>query len=123
LPPLSPARGKVDGVACDRIGGIHDGKRYELCVARGLPQIPLEVISPGVLGTLPFLPQLERDGLLPLAAAVVDVSRDASAAPVLTGTLHVSFIHTPVDAERVELPASNRLVDTGDTKVAAPSLR
>ena len=123
LSPLTPATGQVDGVPCERLGATEKGMRYELCVARGVLHLPLEVVAPTVATKLPFLAQLEAEGALPLAVVAREAAPDAGGLAPVAATLHVSFLRDAVDADRVELPSSNRLVETAGANVAAPALR
>ena len=123
LSPLSPATGQVDGVPCERMGVTEHGMRYELCLARGALHLPLEVVTPAVTTAVPFVAQLEGEGMLPLAVVVRDAAPDAGRLAPVAATLHVAFFHDQVDANRVELPSANRLVETSGVTVAAPALR
>ena len=62
--------GKVQDYPCDLVDTQDDTNRYHLCLAKGLPVLPLHLLGPALGVAVPFGAALEKKGLFPLTVIV-----------------------------------------------------
>jgi hypothetical protein len=62
--------GVVMGLPCDRLEADDEHYRYEVCLASGLPTLPLAVLGSSLAVALPFSATLDQRGLFPLSVVV-----------------------------------------------------
>jgi hypothetical protein len=99
----SAGSGVVSGVPCERERTDDEQNSYEVCVARGILPVPLAYASSLALTASPFLDDLLREGVFPLAA-VARLKAGGAAAPKEAAYRVMAFLPHPVDDARFELP-------------------
>ncbi len=106
-------KGAVSGMPCDRLETADDHSLYDVCVASGMPTLPLDLLGSSVATVVPFGTVLEEKGQFPLYVMVrrkelAGSGRDAGPLPAVhpaQGSMRVVTIERGVvPAEAFELP-------------------
>jgi hypothetical protein len=98
------AKGQIAGYACARFS-VTDGERtYEVCAAKGLPEIPLSYVLPNIASSVPFLGELEARGEVPLAVVAKDRSDAGIRVPPRPLLLAIEVRRGAIDDERFTVP-------------------
>ena len=123
--PLAAKIGRVQDYPCERWETSRDQERFEMCVAKGLVPMPLQILGGSFATTLPFNGDLETRGLFPLTAMLFDRRRTDVGAGAATGMIaryQVTRIdRRRVDPARVAIPDYRRVPTVSLPPITPPS--